>query len=270
VLILAACALVSFAFYRMRMRRLARLLNIGFEERLDERTRIAQELHDTLLQGLLAMSMQLHMAVRRLPTDSPAYDQLARVLAILQEVVDESRAAVRGLRAPPSRLADLEGAFARVREEFAVPESTRFRILVDGPPRALNPLIRDQVYRIGREGLSNAFRHSGAAAVELEIDYRESNLRLVVRDTGCGINENVLRSGRDGHWGLVGMRETAEKIGAHLKVSSRAGAGTELDLTVPGHIAFVRTHAGRASRWSGWRIWRRPKTGAQIADGAED
>ena len=108
---------------------------------------------------------------------------------------------------------------------------------MDGQSQPLNPLIRDQVYRIGREGLSNALRHSGAAMVEVEINYGESDLRLAVRDTGCGIDEEVLRSGRDSHWGLIGMRECAEKMGAQLRVRSRAGAGTELDLTIPGHIA---------------------------------
>ena len=149
-------------------------------------------------------------------------------------------------------------------------ESTGFRIIVDGQSRPLNPLIRDQVYRIGREGLSNAFRHSGAAMVEVEINYGESDLRLAVRDTGCGIDEEVLRSGREGHWGLIGMRECAEKIGAQLKVRSRAGAGTELDLTIPGHIAFARPPSGHRWRWLGWRLWRRPKTGAQMEKGVGD
>ena len=263
-------AVASIAIYRMRLRRLTKELNIGFEERLGERTRIAQELHDTLLQGLLATSMQLHVTLDRLPDDSTARPQLARLLAMLRQVVSESRNAVQGLRAPALDSDDLERAFAKVREELAVAESTGFRIIVDGQSRPLNPLIRDQVYRIGREGLSNAFRHSGAAMVEVEINYGESDLRLAVRDTGCGIDEELLRSSREGHWGLIGMRECAEKIGARLKVSSRAGAGTELDLTIPGHIAFTRPPSGRTWRWLRWRLWRRTKTGAQMEKGVED
>jgi signal transduction histidine kinase/ligand-binding sensor domain-containing protein len=269
-LAIVACAIATLAIYRLRVRRLTKELNIGFQERLDERTRIAQELHDTLLQGLLATSMQLHVAVRRLGTDSPALPHLTRVVTMLQEVVNESRDAVRGLRAPASGSDDLEEAFSRVREELAVPESTGFRIVVDGPRRPLSPLIRDQVYRIGRESISNAFRHSGADMVEVEIDYGGSHLRLAVRDTGRGIDEKVLRSGREGHWGLIGMRESAEKIGAHLKVSSRAGEGTEMELTVPGHIAFFKPPSERLPRWSGWRFWRRLKTRAQVAKSAGD
>jgi signal transduction histidine kinase/ligand-binding sensor domain-containing protein len=268
VLVIVTCAIAALAIYGLRVRRLTKEMNIGFQERLDERTRIAQELHDTLLQGLLATSMQLHVAVRRLAADSPALPQLTRVVTMLQEVVDESRDAVRGLRAPAAGSDDLEPALSRVREELAVPESTGFRIIVDGPKRPLSPLIRDQVYRIGREGISNAFRHSGADMVEVEINYGGSQLRLAVRDTGRGIDEKVLRSGREGHWGLIGMRESAEKIGARLKVSSRAGEGTELELTVPGHVAFVKPPSERRPRWPGWRPWRRRKTHAQVAKGA--
>src|SRR5262249_24662961 len=115
-----------------------------------------------------------------------------------------------------------------------------------------NPLIRDQVYRIGREAISNALRHSGARVVDVELEYTESALSLRVRDTGRGINEDVLRSGRDGHWGLIGMRECAEKIGARLKVTSRPHAGTQLDLTVPGEIAFVKTRAARRRWFPAW------------------
>jgi signal transduction histidine kinase len=262
VLVIAAFALASLAVYRMRLRRLTKELTIGFEERLDERTRIAQELHDTLLQGIVATSMQLTVTIDRLPADSTVRPQFARVLTMLRQVASESRNALQGLRGPALAFDDLDLAFAKVREELPVPESTGFRIIVDGQHRPLNPLIRDQVYRIGREALWNAFRHSGADMVEVEINYGGGNLRVAVRDTGCGIDEDVLRSGRAGHWGLVGMRECAEKIGGKLKVTSRAGRGTELDLTIPGYIAFTR-HSG-PTRWPPWRLWRRLKAGARI------
>src|SRR5262249_17051676 len=132
---ITACALASLAIYRMRVRRLTKELHIGVEQRLDERTPIAQGVHDTLLQGLLATSMQLQVAVERMAADSPARTEFARVLTMLQQVVSESRNAVRGLRAPASGSDDLETAFANVREELAVPESTSFRIIVDGTPR---------------------------------------------------------------------------------------------------------------------------------------
>jgi signal transduction histidine kinase/ligand-binding sensor domain-containing protein len=249
VSIVVVCAAASLVIYRMRLRRFAKELSLGFEERLDERTRIAQELHDTLLQGLVATSMQLHSAVTRLPPDSTMRPQFARVVTMLQQVVNDSRNAVRGLRTSPSWSDDLERAFANVREELAVSESTGFRIIVVGRRRQLNPLIRDEVYRIGREALSNAFRHSGANEVEVEISYDPNDLCVAVRDTGCGIDEEILRWGRDGHWGFIGMRESAEKIGAQFNVKSRVGAGTELDLRIPGHIAFAEPPSGGIPRW---------------------
>ena len=268
-LVILTCALAAIALYRRRLRRLTKELNIGFEERLDERTRIAQELHDTLLQGLLATSMQLHVTLDRLPPDSTVRPQLSRVAAMLQQVANESRNALRGLRSSLSRADDLEKALSMVADELAAGESTGFRIIVDGRRVPLNPLIRDEVYRIGREALANAFRHSGAATVELEIKYDARNLRIEVRDTGCGIDEEVLRWGRDGHWGLIGMRESAEKIGAQLKVRSRTMAGTQLELTIPGHIAFAGPRSERPRRWlPGW-LRRGVRPGTRVKKGAE-
>jgi hypothetical protein len=105
-------------------------------------------------------------------------------------------------------------------------------------PRPLHPILRDEVYRIGREAVVNAFRHSRAARIEVELQYSAKQLRVLVRDNGCGIDPLVLQSGREGHWGLSGMRERAEKMGAHFHVCSRAASGTEVELSVPGHVAF--------------------------------
>jgi signal transduction histidine kinase len=253
---LLLCALCAAAAYRLHLRQVTRQLNLRFEERLAERTRIAQDLHDTLLQGLLSASMQLHVAVEDVPLESAARPQLARVLQLIQRVVEEGRNAVRGLRSTPGPVDDLEAALSRLTAELMVPPSVKFRVIVEGRSRGLNPLIRDEVYSIGREALVNAFRHSGGDAVEAELEFDHNQLRLIVRDSGCGIDPEILRSGRDGHWGLLGMRERAERIGAKLKVWSRAAAGTEVELIVPGHIAFPRKSAPR-----GWKnILRRSLT----------
>jgi signal transduction histidine kinase len=116
----------------------------------------------------------------------------------------------------------------------------------------LHALVRDDVYRIGREAIINAFRHSGAANVEVELRYSDRDLRLFVRDDGCGIEPQVLRHGREGHWGLSGMRETAERIRAKLHLRSRLSQGTEVELTVPAEIAFAAPRPP-ARRW--WRIF---------------
>jgi signal transduction histidine kinase/ligand-binding sensor domain-containing protein len=241
--------LVILGFYRLRLRQLTHQLNLLFEERLAERTRIAQDLHDTLLQGFLSASMQLHVANDQLPEDWPAKPIVNRVLDLMGRVIDDGRNAVRGLRSSTAEAADLEQALSRVPQEFALQQPIDFRMIVEGQARALHPVIRDEVYRIGREALANAFRHSQASGIEVELEYADSQLRVLVRDNGCGIDPDVLRSGRDGHWGLSGMRERAGRIGAKLKVWSRSAGGTEVELSVPGHVAFRSNSAGRGPRW---------------------
>ncbi|HEX6623696.1 MAG TPA: ATP-binding protein, partial [Pyrinomonadaceae bacterium] len=128
-------------------------------------------------------------------------------------------------------------------------------------------VIRDEVYRIGREALVNAFRHAEAGGVEVEVEYAPKHLRVLVRDDGRGIDAEVLRSGRDGHWGLSGMRERAERIGARLKVRSRAASGTEVELNVPGHVAYRVQPAARTHGWLA-ALRRRKATDAATQAGA--
>jgi signal transduction histidine kinase len=246
---LAFGGLIILGVYRLRLRQLTHQLNLRFEERLAERTRIAQDLHDTLLQGFLSASMQLHVANDQLPEDWPAKPIVNRVLDLMGQVIDDGRNAVRGLRSSTAEAADLEQALSRVPQEFALQQPIEFRMIVEGQARALHPVIRDEVYRIGREALANAFRHSRASGIEVELEYADSQLRVLVRDNGCGIEPDVVRSGRDGHWGLSGMRERAGRIGAKLKVWSRSAGGTEVELSVPGHVAFRSNSAGRGPRW---------------------
>jgi signal transduction histidine kinase/ligand-binding sensor domain-containing protein len=243
-----AIILGSAGLYRLRMHQIARRLNVRFEERLAERTRIAQDLHDTLLQGFVSASMQLHVAAGNVPPDSPARASLDRVLQLMRRVIDEGRNAVSGLRSPTVGIDDLEEAFSRLRQELGVQDSVDYRVIVEGRPRPLHPVIRDEVYRVGREALVNAVRHSGAQTIEIEIGYAAGHVRVLVRDNGSGIDEHVLRSGREGHWGLSGMRERAERIGARLKVWSRPAAGTEIELFVPGHVAFQSGSRSRPDR----------------------
>jgi ligand-binding sensor domain-containing protein len=247
--VVLACALAVLGLYRFRLRQLTKQLNVRFEERLGERTRIAQELHDTLLQGFLSASMQLHVAVDRLPAESPAKSSFNRVLQLMSQVIEEGRNAVRGLRSSHSASMNLENAFAQVRQELAVEDDVGFRVIVDGQPKALHPVLRDEVYRIGREALANAFRHARAKSIELELEYAAGRLRLLVRDDGRGIDPQTLESGREGHWGLRGMRERAERIGAKLHVWSRPSGGTEVELLVPGHVAFQSQPPHRALQW---------------------
>jgi signal transduction histidine kinase len=160
-------------------------------------------------------------------------------MQLMGQVIEEGRDAVRGLRSTSGNADDLETAFSQAGQEFANEKVKDCRVIVEGTPKQLHPIIRDEAYRIGREALANAFRHSQANKIEIELEYSSKQLRILVRDDGTGIDPDVLQSGRDGHWGLAGMRERAESIGARLKVWSRANAGTEVELTIPSQVAFV-------------------------------
>jgi len=243
------CAgLATLVVYRVRMHQLTQLLNVRFEERLAERTRIAQELHDTFLQGLLSVSMQLHVAMDQLPDNSPARGTMNHVLEVMGPVIEEGRNTIRGLRSSIENPNDLASSLSRILQELGKP-GVDFRVVVEGAPLPLRPAVRDEVYRIGREALTNAFRHSAAGRIALHLEYAPNQFRILVHDDGCGIDPQVLHSGRDGHRGLSGMRERAEKIGARVKVLSRAGGGTEVDFRLPSDIAFESHPSSLASKW---------------------
>lgn len=239
LMILALLLLFGFfMFYRWHVRSMHARLTMQFEARLAERTRIAQDLHDTLLQGLLSASMQLHVANDYVAQDSPAKPLVNRVMQLMAQVIDEGRDAVRGLRSTSGNNDDLETAFSQIGQQLGNGQVKDYRVIVEGRPVKLHPIIRDEAYWIGREALVNAFHHAQADKIEVEVEYSK-NLRLVVRDDGAGIDQQVLESGKDGHWGLAGMRERAENIGARFKVWSRVNSGTEIELVIPGHVAYV-------------------------------
>jgi signal transduction histidine kinase len=252
-------ALMILAFYRVWSFQVTRKLNLRFEERLAERTRVAQELHDTLLQGVLSASMQLHIALDQLPESSSARPALNRVLQLMGHVVEEGRNTLRGLRSSIENPQDLKNSFSRIPEELGMREGIDFRVVVEGASMPLRSAIRDDVYSIGREALVNAFRHSEARRIDMQLDYAPDLLRILIRDDGRGIDTDVIQFGRDGHWGLSGMRERAGRIGARLKVMSRAGAGTEVELRVPGDIAFESDASGSASKWLAGLYHRRSR-----------
>jgi PAS domain S-box-containing protein len=212
--------------------------------RLEERTRIAQELHDTLLQTFISASMLFSVAVDGVPPDAPFKPRLDRIFQIMNQGIREGRNTIQGLRSFESPRLDLVAALSRVQNDLAISPDIDFRVIVVGRQKRLQPGIQDEIYRIGREALINAFSHARAQRIELEIEYADSDLRMRIRDNGRGIDPEVLDAGREGHWGLAGMRERANRIGALLKISSGASAGTELELSIPG--AFTTDH-----HWSG-------------------
>jgi signal transduction histidine kinase len=248
--IILLMGLVCLTGYRKRVTNVARQLNVRFEERLAERTRIAQELHDTLLQGFVSASMQLHVVADRVPADSPAKPALGRALDLMRRVIEDGRNSVRGLRSSTSVSNDLQRAFSGIAEELGFDGQVDYRVIVEGRPRPLNPIVSDDVYRIGREALVNAFRHSDARRIEVELVYAPSELKMFVRDNGRGIGAEILRKGNEGHWGLAGMRERAHRIGARFKVWSGTAAGTEVELSIPAHLAFKQEKSTSRREWT--------------------
>jgi signal transduction histidine kinase len=206
------------------------------QEQRKERERIARGLHDTLLQGFLGASVLLSNAVDQMPADLPSKPSLNRVLSLMHRVLDEGRTVLQGLRSPGEASMCVEQALTNLLDEFAL-AGTKFRVVVTGQPKVLEPAIQEEIYMIGREALVNALRHSNATSIEAEVEYLPRRLRVVVRDNGCGIEPQILKSGRDSHWGLLGMRERAREIGAKIQIWSRKGSGTEVEISVPVNVA---------------------------------
>jgi signal transduction histidine kinase len=219
------------------------------EEWLAQRKRLAQELHDTLLQGFLAVSMQLHTAVDQLPAECPAKGRFATTLRLMDRVLEEGRCTVQGLSSSQKFAASLGQDLAEVPMDLGLPTAVGFRVVVEGRHRELRAGLRDELYRIGREAIFNAYRHSRATNIETEIEYRPTELRIAVRDDGCGIDPQRLHQMLqcNGHWGLHGMRERAERIGARLRILSKVTLGTEIELSVPSRIAFEQGEARAAA-----------------------
>jgi signal transduction histidine kinase len=212
-------------------------MNLRFEERLSERTRIARELHDTLLQSFQGLMLRLQVVNELLPPGK-AKEQLEQSLERGDQAIAEGRSALYDLRSPSTVTTDLAEAVRALGDEMATQDSTAFHLVVEGRPRDLHPIIRDELYRITREALRNAFIHAEANHVEAEITYGERALRLRIRDDGQGIPPEVVDCGRPGHYGLSGMRERARQIGAKLEIWSKARAGTEIELSVAGSTAY--------------------------------
>lgn len=216
--------------------------DVRLEQRRQERTRIARELHDTLLQGYAGASTIPHSAVDKLPAHSPSKNSLSRALRLIYRVIHEGRTALDRLRSRVDAPTNLEKSFAGFGDQFN-PAGAQLRMYVMGRPTALEPALQEQVYLIGREALVNALRHSGATMIEAEIEYLPSKVRVVVRDNGLGMDPEMLESGRNSHRGLVGMHERARDIGARLWIWSRKGAGTEVEISLPNDLAEATVSA---------------------------
>jgi ligand-binding sensor domain-containing protein/signal transduction histidine kinase len=228
----------AWGAYRMRMWQLATTLRGRFEERLRERTRIAQELHDNLLQSILGISLQIEVTDELLPPELPAKHPLQKALRLSKSAMDEGRRALNDLRASSLSTDDLVKGFRQTADGLRTESGTEIRILVEGHERPLNPVTGNDVLQIGRQAIANAFQHAGGGKIRVLLSYGKRDLRISVHDNGSGIDEDTIARGRPGHHGIRGMRERAERIGATLSIKSSAGQGTEVELIVPADLVY--------------------------------
>jgi signal transduction histidine kinase len=240
--------------YHLRIRQLAHQFNRTLDARVSERTRIARELHDTLLQSLQGLLLRFQSASNLLPTrPDEAKERLDRALDQAEAAITEGRNAVQGLRASATTLNDLANGIAAIGAELTSDPSAghvpAIDVEVDGESRDLNPVVRDEAYRIAGEALRNAFKHAEARRIIVTLHYEARQFRVAVRDDGKGFDEETIRRQQTArHFGLSGMRERAEIIGGRLAVHSQRNFGTELELSVPGATAYQAP--ARTSWWS--------------------
>jgi signal transduction histidine kinase len=220
---------------------------MALDVRVAERTRIARDLHDTLLQSFHGVLLRFQTAFQLLP-ERPveAKEKLGTAIEQAAEAITEGRDAVQGLRDSTLQANNLALAISTLGEELATESTnerhTTFRVAVEGESRNLHPILRDEVYKIAAEALRNAFRHAQARQIEVEIRYDDDQFRLRMRDDGKGIDPEVLsRLGSEGHYGLPGMRERAALMGAKLTVWSEVDAGTEVELRLAADSAYEST-----------------------------
>ena len=239
--------LIASAAYRQRLHQVAQ----RFEARLAERTRIARDLHDTLLQSFQASLIQMQAARNLFSRRSEqAVQNLDEAITMAAEAIANGRGAIQHLRSQPTSQRDLTELLTELCQDLTRSQETKedpvnFHVAVTGERQDLEPILQDDVYQIARELLWNACQHAQASHIEIEIRYERRLLRVHVRDDGAGIKPEILKAGgRPGHWGLAGMQERAKRIGSRLDFWSQAGAGTEAQLKVPASIAYRTVHRG--------------------------
>lgn len=235
--------------HEVRVQHITQRVRDGLEQRAAERVQIARDLHDTLLQGIHGLMLRFHFVAEQIPESAPARSLMEEALDTADRVLDEGRNRVRSLRSDKLSAADLASRLAQVGTELNWDHSVQFSVTTEGSQVALHPIVEDELFMIGREAVANAFRHAGASRIVVEINSDGRAMRLRCRDDGRGIESSMLQQAkRNHHWGYVGMRERAEKIGATLECWSAPGQGTEIMVTVPGDpdtrwapgLSFVR------------------------------
>jgi signal transduction histidine kinase/ligand-binding sensor domain-containing protein len=244
-----AAAGLIWLMYSIRLRQVTANIKARLGERLNERERIARELHDTLLQDFQAVILHFQTATRHLRKSDPTREVFEQGLNYADEALVQGRDRIHDLRTDTTSDDELSKSLARYGNQLAEAQAISFSMKVTGAEDKLDPIVRDEICRIGREALGNAFKHSNGSRIEAEIIYNPGSIKMRILDNGVGISPEVLLHGRAGHWGLSGMRERAVKIGANLSIWSRPTGGTEMELVLPVH------HSNKRESW--WLSWTR-------------
>jgi signal transduction histidine kinase len=231
---------VLWALYLLRLKQATAHVQERLLGQMEERERIARELHDTLLQGFQGITLRMQGVSKNMPFQDPLRKMMDEVLDRADEVLREARQRVRNLRRRTTDENELPDRLTKCGQELSKDHAANFTLAIVGELKVLESTVLDEAYRIIAEALTNAFRHASASKIETEVTYDTSVLRVTVRDDGVGINGAMRSNGHSGHWGLTGMRERAEVIRAELNIWSRESAGTEVELAIPASIAYPR------------------------------
>jgi signal transduction histidine kinase/ligand-binding sensor domain-containing protein len=240
----ALCTLVLgsllWLIYRLRVHYLTARVQERLEERAHERARIARDLHDTLLQGVQGLMLRFHFATEQLPRDEPAREMLRMALDRADGVISEGREKVRELRVESTSPRELAKDLLQAASAMRAESEAKITLVVEGEARSLQVMVEEELYSIAREALANAVRHSGASQIELELAYDAKHLQLRCRDNGCGVSAEIMQAGsRVGHWGIIGMRERAVRLGCKLEFWSTPGSGTEVVVRIAAAKAYA-------------------------------
>ena len=257
-LCVAGIAAAVWALVRLRVHQIRRRLEERMEERLNERNRISRELHDSLLQGFQGVMFRLQAVRELLPERAAdAAKFLDSAMEIGDQAIGEGRDTVQNLRSTSMGDRDLTTSLGALGKELGAgvdfPQRPQYRVSVEGRPRELTAVVRNEAYRIAREAVCNAYQHAKAGHIEIEVIFGDADLTIRVRDDGIGVDTQILAQGqRPGHWGLPGMRERSESFGGQLHVWSEANAGTEVELRIPAQAAYTQPPASLPSRLGGF------------------
>ena len=230
-------ALLCYTFYLLKLRQYATTMRVRFNERLDERTQIARNLHDTLLQTIQGSKLVADHAKNDLSDVAKTENYLNTLSEWLERASIEGRTALESLRAGTTETNNLAEAILALIEDLKTKSDVTISMSVRGAPREMHPVVRQEVCLIAHEAIGNACRHSGGRSIRISLAY-DHDVTLRVQDDGRGIDTTILNAGRPGHFGLLGMNERASRIGATLIISASQGVGTEVTLLVPGNVVF--------------------------------